>query len=369
MPSVEIAAQRAQATAPPFTQAILNRYLDAHERYARRQPGGRRATIKYLQAPHLDLGGRMLTEADFTGANLEGAKLAGASLERASFYCANLRLADARRADFRRADLRGASVRGADLSGANLDEADMRRAMLARADLPGQFRLLAVGDDVDLPAEVAFSVDFSNCSMKGARLGGSRLKGANFSGALMQGVDLAGADLTGARFHDAILTGARVDRALIDPSALRHCVMDPTPAAYGRTPQLLLRLEQNRVWVESNGKVGKPASLDGEDLRPLGDAMSGQPLTAMSAKGCQAVGVNFRNAQLQGACFDGADLRDADFTSADLRGSSFVGARLWHARFSDTDLRSLVLPGGQRREVDFSMASRSPTSFDRSLTD
>lgn len=369
MPSVQIRAQTAQATVPPFTQAILDRYLAAHERYARRQPGGRRATIKYLQGPHLELGGRDLTEADFTGANLEGARLARARLERASLYCANLRLADARDADFRRADLRGTSLCGADLSGANLDEADMRQAMLARADLPGHFHLLSSCDEAaETEGAFRFSVDFTNCSMIGARLGGARLKHANFSGALMQGADLAGADLTGARFHDAVLTGVCLDRARIDAGALERCVMDPTPGAVRRAGELLVRIGHNRLWVESNGRSGRPAVLDDEDLRPLGAALAEQPLTALSARRCQAVGVDFREAQLQGACLDGADLRGADFTEADLRGASFVGARLSHARFAGADLRGLMLPGGQCREVDVSGAEMSPRAFDEAVT-
>jgi len=58
---------------------------------------------------------------------------------------------------------------------------------------------------------------------------------------------------------------------------------------------------------------------------------------------------------------------DADFRSADLRGASFVGARLWHTRFADADLRPLVLPGGQRQDVDFSTASMSPVALENCL--
>ena len=365
MSSVALAADRARAELPPFTQAILDRYLDAHERYLRRLPNGRRAMVKYLQAPRLDFGARQLAEADFTGANFERAILIKTGLERASFYCANLRGADARHADLRQADLRGASLRGANLAGANLDAADMRQAMLARADLGRGYQIWLQSPEVDSEA-LRFSVDLSNCSMKGVKLNNAKLKWANFSGAILHGADLSGADLTGAQFAGAVLTSARFDRLKVDPSAFAGCVFDPSQAALDRVPLLEDRIHDSTRWVETNGKSGKPAVLDNEDLRPLGPLFAGQPLTALSARGCCAIGVDFSKAQLQGASFDGADLRDADFTSADLRGASFDGALLWHAKFADADIRPLALAGGSARDFSFEGARFAAGAFQHS---
>lgn len=363
--SVALASERARAELPPFTQAILDRYLDAHERYIRRQPNGRRAMVKYLQAPLLDFKARQLAEADLTGANLERTILARAGFERASFYCANLRGADARQADFHQADFRGASLRGANLAGANLDAADMRQAMLARSDLVGGYHLWMHGKDGNAE-EMRFSVDLSNCSMKGVKLNSAKLKWANFSGAILHGADLSRADLTGAQFAGAVLTNARIDRLKIDPAAFENCVFDPSRAAIDRVPFLESLVNDNTRWVESNGKAGKPAILDGEDLRPLTGLFVERALTALSARGCCAIGANFSKAQLQGACFDGADLRDADFTSADLRGASFDGALLWHAKFADADIRPLALAGGSARDFSFSGAQFAAGCFQHS---
>ncbi|MBB5744538.1 pentapeptide repeat-containing protein [Brevundimonas variabilis] len=365
MPSVALASERARTELPPFSQAILDRYLDAHGRYIRGQPGGRRALVKYLQAPLLDFRGRQLAEADFTGANLERASLLKAGFERASFYCANLRGTDARHADFRQADFRGASLRGANLAGAKLDAADMRQAMLARADIDGGYHLWLQGDGAD-GEEMRFSVDLTNCSMKGVKLNSAKLKWANFSGAILHGADLSGADLTGAQFAGAVLTSARFDRLKIDPSAFDKCVLDPSQAALDRVPFLESLVNDNTRWVETNGKVGQPATLDGEDLRPLNALFAKRALTALSAKGCCAIGVDFSSAQLQGACFDRADLRDANFSSADLRGASFDGALLWHARFDDADIRPLALAGGSARDFSFKGAKFAAGCFQNS---
>lgn len=330
-----------------FSQEQIDLFVGAHERFVRRQPRGRRAVMRFLRLPGLDFSRRLLVEAEFTGADLQGARLEDADLERAAFYCADLRGADLRRANLLRADLRGASLREADLAGANLDEADMRQAVLGHAESPLGLRLAGRSANADLGrGELAFAVDFTNCSMKRCRLARARLKGADFSGALLDGADLSGADLTGARFEGAVLTGAGLNGTRLDDGALAGCLLDPAPAALARAPALLARLEAAGRWIASNGAEGEAARLDDEDLRPLGPAFEGRLLGATSAARACAVGVSFARAQLQGARFDGADLRDADFTGADLRGACFRGANLWHARFHGADLRPLPVSSG-----------------------
>jgi uncharacterized protein YjbI with pentapeptide repeats len=348
MPTTTARALRARATAPAFNQQVLDRLMEVHELFAARKSGGKRAMISYLQAPGLNLSGRNLTEADFTGANFERARMIVTNFERASLYCADLREVDARNANFTRADIRGVSLRGANLAGANLDDADMRQAVLAKTDSPAGFGLSAASAKQDQTGPTLYSVDFSNCSMKGARLNNARLKGANFSGAMLDSVDFKGADLTGALFEGAVLTGVTLEDLRIDRGALESCVVDPTAAALGRAALLRQQVVNADRWVATGGAEGRPAVLNGEDLRPLAGAFAGKRLTAMSAVGACAIGVDFGGAQLQGANFDGADLRDADFRDADLRGASFKGARLWHAHFDRADVRALLLKSGER---------------------
>jgi uncharacterized protein YjbI with pentapeptide repeats len=357
-----------KAGRPRYTQAQINQFVAAHERFYRGEPRGHRAIMRFLQAPDIDFSDRMLAEVDLSGANLKGANFANANLERASFYCADLSRADASGANLHRADLRGCSLRDANLAGARLDEADMREAVLMRADVDRGFQLVGRSGTltVEGDGERAFAVDFTNCSMKEAQLQKAKLKGARFEGAMLNGANLSGAVLDGATFHGAVLTGADLAHARIDPGALKNCVLDPSREAVARADELVARLAAGTKWILSNGKEGHPVVLDGEDLRPLGDVFEKRQLAAMSARDVCAVGVSFRGAQLQGAKFDGADLRDADFTGADLRGASFQNAKLWHARFDGTDLRPLHLAQGLR-EVDFSGAAYTPAAFAASL--
>ena len=337
------------AARPRYSQAQIDQFVAAHERFHRREPRGVRAVMRFIQAPGIDFSRRTLVEADFTGADLQGANFVLANLERAALYCADMRGVDARGANMLRADLRGCSLRQADLTGARLDGADMREAVLVRADLENGFKVAgrSGGASADGLGR-SFAVDFSNCSMKLVKLGQAKLKGANFSGALLNGADLKGAVLEGARFDNAILTDCDLSQTRLDRDALANCVLDPTPEAFKRIAELKARLSEAAHWVATHGKEGRPAVLDGEDLRPMDDAFHKAGLTALSAKGARAIGVSFHGAQLQGASFENADLREADFGGADLRGASFRGANLNHARFIQADVRPLPLPSGVR---------------------
>lgn len=328
-----------------LSQEQLDRLIVAHQKFLDGQSGGARAILRNIQCPELDLGGRRLSDADFTGADVRGAVLLNAVAERVSFYCADLRGVDGRGANLRRADLRGASLREACLEGACLDEADLRAATLSNADGEGR-----------RAGGVSSSVDFAECSLKGARMNGAKLKGANFRGANLHKADFKNAQIEGACFENAVLTGVRIEDMRIDPERLKSCLRDPSAEAKAKAVELLERLRLVGVWIRSGGQEGGPAVLDGEDLRPLGKAFVRARLTATSARNVCAVGVDFTGAHLQGARFDGADLRDACFRDADLRGASFAGANLGHARFGGAALGPLSLPNGKVRPVDFTGA-------------
>jgi uncharacterized protein YjbI with pentapeptide repeats len=270
-----------------------------------------------------------------------------------------------READLRRADIRGVSLRNANLAGSNLDEADMREAMLARADVANGFAL--AGRSAQIAGEgheIIFAVDFSNCSMKRARMANARMKNANFSGAILQGCDMRGASMLGARFDGAVVDGVDLTGARMDANALRRAVASPSEEALERAEVLRERLKAAERWMASNGAEGAAAVLDDEDLRTVEDALAGRPLTALTARRACAIGVSFAGAQLQGARFDGADLREADFTGADLRGASFRGANLRHARFDRADVRPLAIASGER-EVSLDGANVADDCFSR----
>lgn len=345
-------------------QASFEAAVLAHERFLQRGGGGR-ALLRFVHAQGLDGRRRLLNDADFTGSDLSGGSFAGCHLEAASFQCADLSGCDLRASNLKRADLRGARLAGASLNGAVLDEADMRAAYIVFTDSRGQLKLHGSGRAAnDNPA-----ADFTNCSLRGCTLRNANLKGADFSGAILDGADLSGAKLAGARFAGAVLTSLDVTRLPLTPEQLKGCVTDPGPEVLKRAEILSAMLRSAGEWVESQGRSGARAVLDGEDLRPLTGHLRGRTLTAMSARGACAIRVDFSGSELQGAVFDNADLRGAIFDGADLRGASFKGAKLSHASFTRADLKPLPLPGGRFHAPDFSDASLDRTDFRHTVLD
>lgn len=338
-------------------QQELNAILTAHERYVSYQ-GGVRAQLTHAELDGLNLANRILKEAELSGASLVGATLYGSNLERASLYCADLRGCNLQAANLRRADLRGASLKGAVLSYAVLDGADMRSAMMMYVG-PGGVSLLdhnnasGNGQDED-GVNTATGVDFSNCSLKHASFGSAKLDNVNFGGALLEGAKFKGARLKNAVFKGAVLTGVDLKELDVPAHALEGCVKDPTAEAIAKAQSLKDALATHQEWVGSGGKTGRPASLDGQDLRPLKSELKARVLAALSARRTNAIGVDFSGCQLQAAKFDGADLRDCDFSDADLRGASFKGARLAHAHFHGANLGGLPMASGTALNPDFS---------------
>lgn len=336
-------------------QAAFEAAVLSHERFLRRGGGGR-ALLRFVHAPGLDGRRRLLNDSDFTGSDLSGGSFAGCHFEAASLQCADLSGCDLRASNLRRSDLRGARLAGASLNGAVLDEADMRAAYIAFADPAGRLKLH--GPANDNPA-----ADFTNCSLRGCTLRNANLKGADFSGAILDGADLGGAKLTGARFNGAVMTSIDLNRLPLSPEQIRDCVVDPGAEAAARAQAIADMLRLAGEWVESQGRQGARAVLDGEDLRPLTGQLRGRTLSALSARDVCAIRVDFSGSELQGAIFDGADLRGAIFDGADLRGASFKGARLSHASFSRADLKPLPLPGGRAHASDFEGAALDRTDF------
>jgi len=346
-----------------WDQRSIEKAVALHERFLRGARGGQRAFLRYADAPGLDCRRRLLNDADFTGANLAGSAFTGSHFERAALHCVNLEGCDLRAANLRRADLRGARLAGAVLSGAVMDEADMRAAYIAYAADEGLYVFRhGASSTKDLSAG-GFGADFTDCAMRGVRLCAANLKGANFTGAVLEHADLSGAKLTDAVFKDTVLEGVDLERLTLTPEQLGGCVFGPDAAAVARGEVIRERLRRAEAWVQSAGKSGEPAALDGEDLRPLQGAFRGRVLTAVSARRVRAIHLDFTGSSLQGAVFDGADLRGAVFDSADLRGASFQGAKLSHARFAGADLAPLMLPGGRPHPASFAGATLHGADF------
>jgi uncharacterized protein YjbI with pentapeptide repeats len=335
-------------------QEAIDRVVALHERFLRGAAGGRRAFLRYAQAPGIDCRRRLLNDADLTGANFEGAALAGSHFERAALYCVNLEGCDLRSANLRRADLRGARLAGAVLTGAVMDEADMRAAYIAFPTGEAGLHVFRHGPArPDHLASAGFAADFTDCAMRGVRLCAANLKGANFTGAVLESADLLGAKLTDAIFKDTVMSGVDMEKLNLSPEQLNGCVLAPDASAVSRADLIRQRLSTAEAWATSAGRRGAPAVIDGEDLRPLQNAFRGRNLTAMAARRIRAIHIDFSGSSLQGAMFDGADLRGAIFDRCDLRGASFRDARLSHASFVGADLDPLVLQNGRPLPTNF----------------
>ena len=74
-----------------LTQKDVSAAAARHEMLYSGRMGGARAVFAFCDLSGLDLSGRNLADADFTGAILEETNLAGARLDSASFFGADLR--------------------------------------------------------------------------------------------------------------------------------------------------------------------------------------------------------------------------------------------------------------------------------------
>src|SRR5690348_2336648 len=140
-----------------------------HELLYSGRVGGARAVFACCDLSGLDLSGRNLSDADFTGAYLEETNLAGAKLDSASFFGASLKRANLAGASLRRADMRGTSLRGANLIGADLYEADLREGTIAEKDRFGNLRVMQhdVGPS-ELPDALMSSANLERAKLSGA---------------------------------------------------------------------------------------------------------------------------------------------------------------------------------------------------------
>ena len=338
----------------------LDGTIDAHEKYVAGVTGGVRADLKFVRAPGIDLSGRRLDDIELSGAYLAEANLADANLSRASLNCANIVRANLSGANLWHADLRGAAIQGANFEFADMDGADFRQATIAMIDPNGKWSAPGTEKGPQF-------VSFANCSLRGARLNNANLKNAKFDGAMLNEVSFAGATLDNATFEGAVLVGVNLKELRVQPGRLRNCIIDPRPETQSRLARCLAMLDEAERWAKTEGREGKPASFEGEDIRLLARHMKGKALTGINLMRTVAVNTDFAGCELQAAKFDGADLRGANFFRADLRGASFAGANLAHANFTSANLLPLVMESGAKIQTSFEGARLDRANFHEAL--
>jgi len=322
-----------------ISKAELEEILGDHQRYRTRQKG-KRAQLQSAKLDGVMMAKRDLSEADLSGASLVGANLCGANLSGASLYCADLRGCDLRYARLDHADLRGVSFKGANLSDAMMDYADLRPATMLRMGERLQFQ----GNAHD---EQPFgAVDFSGAALRQTSFRSAKLDHANFTDALLEGASFRGARMRSACFRNAVLSAFHLDELGNIENNLKLSLAPPTFDARRRAHTVHDALLAHHDWFTSVGQKGSPSTIDGEDLRPLGDSVKGLCLAGLSARNVIAVGVDFSACHLQAARFDGADVRAARFGDCDLSGASFLGAKRGHATFRNARIMDLTLYTG-----------------------
>ncbi|WP_269716519.1 pentapeptide repeat-containing protein [Caulobacter sp. NIBR2454] len=343
-----------------LTQQEVDLICAKHDRLWSARMGGARAVFSFTDLSGLDMRGRNLCDADFSGAIMHQCKMAGARLDNAVLFGADLTEVDLVEASLRRADLRGACLRAANLTGADLFEADLREGAIAAADRKEGYKVMEhtlrtgaaqalstnlVGANLErsrLSGIMAIKADFTDAVLKDAKLVRANLKQASMSGCNLAGADLSGADLRGADLRDAIMVGAKTFAWNATDANLTGVLTDPKEVKADHSSPYPQMVRDHARWCETGGAEGKPSLFDKADLRSLG-SIRGFNLTALVAKGAIFYGLDMEGVQLQGAQLQGADLRSCNLRRADLRGAKLTGAKLSEADLRDAQLGPLLI--------------------------
>jgi uncharacterized protein YjbI with pentapeptide repeats len=242
----------------------------------------------------------------------------------------------------------------------------LNNAIMDHADLrSGRMMIVSSGGAASIQGDGRpMSVDFSDCSLRGASFANAKLDGANFSGAMLRGANFKGAEIKNARFTNAILTGVNLSDLHVPSEQLVDSIREAGPDAFAKADALKAALEAHQRWIAGQGREGQPAVLDGADLRPLHQSFANRRLGGLSARNTTGIEIDFSGSELQAAKFDGADLRGANFSRSNLRGASFKGAKLFHANFDGAALGSLPLANGTVLAANFEGAELLERQFD-----
>lgn len=334
-----------------LSQTQLDALVSLHERYLEGRIGGRRATLKRVDLTGLNLAGKNLRQADFSGCLMKYMDLSESNFQEASLYACDLSFANLQGASFVRADLRGSRIESANLVEANLERADLRSGSISsdgqyHPPQPVNFRGANLSGS-RLIGSMANHADFSDAIMAHANIQQADLRGASFVGADLSGADIAGVQLSGANLDNAILAGVNLGEvkdsgfdlslAITDTNVGRSLTSLETPL-----PTLI---QQHRLWVETAGQSGHQLDLSDYDLRGL-STLKMERMTAIIARRAKFFGMNLYKVQMQSAHLEEADFRRCDMEEADFRASSLIKAKLSHANLKRANFSGLVFGSG-----------------------
>jgi Pentapeptide repeats (8 copies) len=113
-------------------------------------------------------------------------------------------------------------------------------------------------------------------------------------------------------------------------------------------------LKQHKLWIETNGRQGERADLEGANLQ--GANLQGANLEGANLQGANLTGAELNGAILWGAILWGANLACANLACANLTGANLKGASLSYANLYDADLTGADLTGANLHGVDLTGA-------------
>lgn len=226
----------------------------------------------WVHGTRLNLEGRSLNYADFSGSVMIRANFDRAQLKGAKFNLTQLQGASFQGTSLDEADLIGSVLQGANLSGANL-----RRANLDVAQLQGAKFGFANLEDVSLYHTNLQGADVTSSRLNGAKLVEAELQGANLSSSWLRGADftdakLQGADLSFAEMQGAILFSSRLQGATFNRTILLGATCLPKPKkdeSSANNKPLLQDQTQKPSNLVNCIKIGAFAKLNQSDISTI----------------------------------------------------------------------------------------------------
>jgi uncharacterized protein YjbI with pentapeptide repeats len=280
------------------------------------------------------IAGAVLTDANLSDAILTGADLITANLSEANLQGANLEGASLRLTNVTGANLGGANLKNANLFGVDLDTAaslegavlpspprpptELQATLLQGSQAWNQFRLDNSGaslnlSGIDIPPT---NFDLSGANLSGTNLSNAFLEFVNFSGSDLSGADLSGSRLFGANLSNVNLKGANLTNAFLIGTNLSNTDLSGS----------------NLDGAILSGSTLDGTNLQNTSLKNTQFRFINQTVSRQIANG-EIAPANFVNADLTGAAFRLAILRDANFIGANLKdaadifGADFTGAQ------------------------------------------
>lgn len=283
----------------------------------------------------LDLSYIDFSDLDFTNGNFYRTNFAGSILR-------NARLAHAKFTSCR--------LLRVDFSGSDLSNAQFTRAELGRNRFVG-----CTLAQTNLIGQNLKGMDFSGCrgaqaylleaDLTDARFVGATLTYPVFAKAILRGTDFTDATLERGVFLTVDATGAIFTRATLD-----HACMGVRSIYAGAS---FMNARLNRVnldiadlrGADFGGAVMRNALVNEVDAR--GTVFENADLADTTMEEARLIGASFVNANLLRTSFTRSDLQDADLSHGNLYNAQFFDTHLKHTAVSGSFLKGTVLEGEQ----------------------